>query len=334
MNRMCNGALQKCPCYIDLQPYGIEASGCIFDTQWTKRVKIAYNSGVHSSAYENEKEYLTLVFEKSHGQHGIIEGGVLVDKKTGEQKMVYSKRPKKEGESLFEEAITQIVISNSLIRGGFIEGTPEVYRIFGLKCGGVGFLMRPVDGVVMEEMLHSFSVVPAKFVIEALFHIAAMIDWLVEDLGMNHRDLKPSNLLILFHKKMYKKRKIGNKKHTICSDFEIVFLDYGFSCIKNEISLGGIYGSDDPCVKEGRDLFMFLAFLYLEFHHKLENGIHILFEKWLTVGFCNMLRNRGKELDPVDYIYFMSGNSEIKKFICTPTKVIDDLQKFVNLSEK
>jgi serine/threonine protein kinase len=322
---MCYGASPKCHCFVDLTKYGIDASGCILDNNWRDGLYVVKSAGVHSSRYENEYEYFLPVFEKSHGRHGIIEGGVLINKVSGAKKLVYSKSPQDKDVSLLNEAIIQIVVRESLVRGGFNRGVPEVYRVYGLEGGGVGFLMEPVEGRVLEEVLTEYGTIPSQILIECLFNIAAMLDWIVCDLGMNHRDLKPSNLILLEREVQYKKLKIGQKKYTIVSKFDIVFLDYGFSCIGNDISLGEIYGKDDPCVKEGRDLFMFLAFLYLSVHMRITADIVILFERWLTPGFCNLLRTSGQELDPVDYIYFMSGNQEIRRFYCTPEKIISDL---------
>lgn len=314
----------KCHCFIDLSKYGIEASGCILDDGWRDGLGLVHRSGAHSSFYENEREYFLPVFEKSHGRHGTIEGGVLVNKISGKEHLVYSKRPLETGTSLLNEAMLQIVVRDSLLRGGFNRGAPEVYRVYGLDGGGVGFLMEPVEGRVLEEVLMEYGTIPSQILIECLFNIAAMIDWIVCDLGMNHRDLKPSNLILLEREMQYRKLKIGQKKYTIVSRFDLVFLDYGFSCIR-DLSLGEIYERDDPCVKEGRDLFMFLAFLYLSIHMRITGEIAVLFERWLTPGFCNLLRTRGGELDPVDYIYFMSGNQEIRRFYCTPEKIIADL---------
>ena len=136
-----------------------------------------------------------------------------------------------------DEALTQIVVYKSLIKGGFLRGTPEVYRIYRTEQDKIAFLMEAIEGKVMEDIFKMYRIVPTKLIVETLFHIGAMIDWLVQDIGMNHRDLKPSNLLIVEHAPTYKKRKVGNKRYTIVSNFDIVFLDYGFSCIGEEMSL-------------------------------------------------------------------------------------------------
>jgi len=147
------------------------------------------------------------------------------------------------------------------------------------------------------------------------------------------RDLKPSNLMI-------EKRtepvpitlRVGFDVITLQSHYTISLIDFGFSCIGNQetqkadLAIGNVYGTGDPCPKEGRDLYMFLAFLYIECGSKLAPDLKACFGSWLqesTTGILKKIDRMGHEFDP--WIYFITGSERIKKFSCGPAAVFRDL---------
>jgi hypothetical protein len=125
---------------------------------------------------------------------------------------------------------------------------------------------------------------------------------------------------------------LGEYSITIQSNYTISLIDFGFSCIGNkrtrrsDIAIGDVYGIHDPCPKEGRDLYMFLAFLYIECRTRIIPDLRACFGKWLqnsTTGILGKLDRMGHEFDP--WIYFITGSDTILKFGSHPESVFHDL---------
>jgi hypothetical protein len=88
--------------------------------------------------------------------------------------------------------------------------------------------------------------------------------------------------------------------------------------------------NSDPCPKDGRDMFMFFSFLYLQLHTKYGDrdltAVKSYFEKWLendVTGILNKIEKMGADFDK--WIYFITGNDKIKRFKCTPEVIFNDL---------
>jgi len=175
------------------------------------------------------------------------------------------------------------------------------------------------------------DVTPA--ILELLLQLSAMMYHLAKDIGMNHRDLKPSNLMIEAREAPVPlPLRIGSTAITIQSRYTISLIDFGFSCIgdpisqKADVAIGDVYGPQDPCPKEGRDLYMFLAFLYIDYGLKLAPDLRACFGNWLqnsTTGILNKIDRMGHDFDP--WIYFITGSERISKFGSSPEAVFKDL---------
>jgi len=109
-------------------------------------------------------------------------------------------------------------------------------------------------------------------------------------------------------------------------------VDFGFSCIgnretqKSDLAIGDVYGVLDPCPKEGRDLYMFLAFLYIDCGPRIAADLRACFGKWLqnsTTGILAKIDRMGHDFDP--WIYFITGSERITRFGCGPEAVFRDL---------
>jgi hypothetical protein len=98
----------------------------------------------------------------------------------------------------------------------------------------------------------------------------------------------------------------------------------------SDISLSAVYSKLDPCPKEGRDLYLFLAFLYIDYHNKLPKRLLALFESWLYIPGSNLCSFMKKDKEHAKkWIYFIAGNENIKKFNSYPLRIITDLDKLI-----
>jgi hypothetical protein len=124
------------------------------------------------------------------------------------------------------------------------------------------------------------------------------------------------------------------------SNFDVSFIDFGFSCIGIEDGKGGgsiragkVYDETDPCPKEGRDMYMFLAFLYFYTHRKLSTELEGLFEKWLNVDGCTMTSFLKSASSPkekrevMDWIYKITGEPRVIRLQTTPERIVRDLME-------
>lgn len=337
---MCND--KKCNIWISLESIGLEGEGCLRDNEWIKNIKIICNQSIFQPNI-----YIDLPTKKlkcngtvSQGSFGFIDIGTYETKE--ELKEVYIKRPIHSGKSLLLEACIQKIVGDSLSLLGFPTATPKVIDIFKLHDQSICFAMEPVQGsITFDKYLDSLpSSQFSKTIIDCLLQLLSINWYLNSVLGINHRDLKPSNFLIVYHKQPYRKiLSIHNEIIEISSHYTLTLIDFGFACIGStetqiaDLSLSTVYSKDDPCPKDGRDLYLFLALLYIDYHHKLSNTLKFLFESWLEVpdsntNICSFMR-KDKDNSKI-WLYYLTGNEQIKKFKSCPLRILHDLQSFIS----
>lgn len=328
----------RCNSWISLRSNGIDSEGCIHDTSWLYSLKVRCTQSIFDqNLYINtDDKKLRLIKNIAHGKFGFIDissyevNGELV-------KEVFVKRPMHKGKNLLYEACIQKIVYHTLKKGGFPTGAPKVFDIFKLKDGSVCFSMEQLsERITLQNLLEytdSSNITPV--IIDCLLQVCAML-WLLEvEIGLNHRDLKPNNLLILKHEPCKKTLKICSEVLEITSCYSVSFIDFGFSCVgydsgKVNVSLSNVYEQSDPCPKEGRDLYLFLAFMFIELGKKLPDDLAMLFEHWLQIPKSNIttfLKKYGAE--STQWIYFLTGNPSIRKFSCTPLRIVRDLKMFI-----
>ena len=331
----CCGA---CDSHVSLDNFGIDASGCIRDSGWLASIKVpCYQSVlVPSVFYETPEKKITQIKTIASGSFGSIDIAMRNDKYFGNN-TVFVKKPKIIGRSLLYEALIQNKVQNTLSKAGFPTGAPKVIDIFNLHDGSICFTMEVIEATeTLQEVLEKTKQEDmTPLLIERLLQLCSMLWHLETKIGMNHRDLKPSNLLVRKHEAKSKILKINDIELPITSKFTLTFIDFGFSCIgsnetqKSDIALSSVYHPSDPCPKEGRDIYTFLAFIYAEHWNKLPVDLRCLFETWLAVPGVKILEFlRKHKTNAKDWIYFLTGNVDIKKFNCCPCKIVNDLRKF------
>lgn len=337
---MCNDK-KKCNVWISLRSVGIESEGCLRDKEWLENIKLECRQSIFQpNIYINlQTKKLKCIKTVAQGAFGYIDIGLYETKE--EIKEVYIKRPILSGQTLLYEACIQKLVGESLSSIGFPTATSKVIQIFQLSNQSICFAMEPIlHSITLDKYLDSISISEfSKTIIDCLLQLLSIIWHLNSILGINHRDLKPSNFLIIHHDIPYQKLlSIHNTQIEISSHYTLTLIDFGFACIGStetqiaDLSLSTVYSKNDPCPKDGRDLYLFLALLYIDYHHKLSNTLKFLFESWLEVpgsnkNMCTFMRN-DKERSK-HWIYFLTGNEEIHKFNSCPLQILQDLQSFI-----
>lgn len=327
---------KKCCAWISLDSLGIVGSGCLRDAAWINSLNIPSNQSILNPALyiDMPSKHLTYMSNVAHGTFGYIDSAVYEKGSSGPCD-VYVKRPIMPGKSLLYEACIQKLVRDSLSSVGFPTGAPKLHAIFKLRDNSVCFAMEQINGAVtLDKFIESSSKNEiTNIVIECLLQLSAMVWHLDTYLGINHRDLKPSNFLIVENSVPIRRViVIENEILEIESKYTLTLIDFGFSCIGStetnisDISLSNVYSKSDPCPKDGRDMFLFLALLYTDFYDKLPSKLLALFETWLPgANICGFMR-KDKE-SAKKWIYFMAGNEKIRRFNCCPCRIVRDLQR-------
>ena len=330
---MCSCCGSSCSTVFDLSGIGLVGQGCIRDPVFLAGIQVPCSQNIL-----NPKEYIhspekTLVAIKN--LPGSTYSYIELGKRTvgGVSRYVFIKRPLIPGRSLLYEAAIQQIVNQSLTRGGFIRAAAAVYDVFKTTDRCVCFSMEVFQNAVPLTIFLPTLTEITPIIVELLLQISAMLYHLATDIGMNHRDLKPSNLMIEERAgPVPMLLRVGSQSITIQSRYTISLIDFGFSCIgsiqtqKADLAIGEVYGIHDPCPKEGRDLYMFLAFLYIECGTKLTPDLCGCFGKWLqnsTTGILKKIDRMGHDFDP--WVYFITGSERISKFESSPLRVFSDL---------
>ena len=327
-----------CDSKVTLSKFGLEGEGCIRNSQWLASITVPCKQSLLVPAlfYDTTDKKICQLKTVATGTFGAIDVAQRIDASGASN--VFVKKPRIAGRSLLYEALLQDKVQQSLEKGGFPTGAPRVHDIFKLRDGSVCFTMELIEAAeTLETVLASAADGDlATILVEALLQVCAMIWHLETALGMNHRDLKPSNLLVRRHAPVARTLVIGERRLEIESRFTITFIDFGFSCMgsavtqKADIALSTVYAASDPCPKQGRDMYSFLAFIYAELWNRLPADLACLFENWLHVpgakmtGFLRKNKTAAK-----DWIYFLTGNVDIKAFDCCPCRIVGDLEGFL-----
>ena len=321
---------KKCIAWVSLESMGIASSGCLRSSSWLRSLVVpSHPSILRPSVYIDHPDCtLTCIKTLSHGSFGYID--VARYETENESKEVYVKRPIRPGKSLLQEACVQQWIHLHLKDIGFPMGAPKVLRIFRLRDESIGFVMEPIEGATTLNSYFDASSCFSNSMIDCLLQISSMAWYLDHTLGMNHRDLTPSNFLVVEHEPMRKILTIENEIIEISSRRSLTLIDFGFSCIGStethvsDLSLSTVYSLSDPCPKEGRDLYLFLGLVYIDYYDRLPPTLRLLFEGWLTgSALCRFMR-RDKEHSK-KWLYFMAGNEQIKRFDSRPERIVADL---------
>ena len=332
---MCHGT-KHCNAWLSLNSVGIAAEGCLRSPQWIQHLPFPPAPLTPHLYVEDERGSLHFIRTVHQGTFGYID---LARYDTAEGSTeVYVKRPVHKGKSLAQEACIKLVVRQSLEETGIPNGTPRVVRIFRIADGSVCFAMEQMEGAITlaayleATASHLFSYT----LIDCLFQLSAMMWHLENRLGLNHRDLSPGNFLVVEHPPRKKILAVGTEVFPITTTHSLTLIDFGFSCIGSvdthvsEFSLSTVYPPLDPCPKSGRDLFLFLALVYVDYYDRLLPTLRSLFESWLQeagLKICAFMRKDREHSR--HWLYFMVGNTSVTRFYSTPEQITRDLQELI-----
>jgi serine/threonine protein kinase len=332
---------KKCHAWISLESIGIPVQGCLKNIDWLNSINIPCNHSIFNQLLyiDTPNEKLTCVKNVAHGKFGYIDAAL--HQTISKNKDVYVKRPIIAGKSLLYEACIQKLVGDNLTYIGFPTGAPQIQSIFRLRDNSICFSMEQLTkSVTLNKFLETIDNNQiATIIIDCLLQLSAMVWYLDSTLGINHRDLKPSNFLITEHEPKIRTLQVETEILEIESKYSLTFIDFGFSCLGStethisNISLSTVYSKEDPCPKEGRDMYLFIAFLYIDFFNKFPQKLLGLFESWLHIPGSNIIGfiRKNKECSK-KWIYFMAGNEKIKSFNSSPCRIVKDLQKLLSLN--
>jgi serine/threonine protein kinase len=285
---------------------------------------------------DQPNETLTCIKTVSHGAFGYIDWGM--HRKGQDEKNVYIKRPILPGKSLLYEACIQHLVAEQLAEIGFPHGAPRVLRLVSLRDHSIGFAMEPIEGACTLDRYLDASPPSclSNVIIDCLLQLCAISWHLDQRIGINHRDLTPSNFMVVDHPPQIKILTIENEIIDLSSSRSLTLIDFGFSCLGStkthisELSLSTVYPASDPCPKEGRDLYLFLGLLYIDYYSRLPPQLRTLFESWLQEPGSNLCSFMRKDKDSSKkWLYFMAGNDSIKRFHSCPARIVADLEAFL-----
>ena len=217
--------------------------------------------------------------------------------------------------SLCSEALIQWVAEQRLEAAGIRGAIAHIYDIF-QYAGEVRVAMSFVEGVSLLDFILK-SATPETAFLQALAQVSFLLAYLEETLHLDHRDLKGDNVWIRPSPIEYSVN-IGGKERHISAPFQVVLLDFGFSCLGAEgsaiVSLSdGILPRIDPCPKEGRDLFQLIASLWSVplLRRRMSTSLQKDIEKLLSYKnkpYASLV----KQTEEISWIYLLVSDSEFK----------------------
>lgn len=348
---------ETCPWVISVEEMGIQAShsrGCLADEAWLSSFIVPnHHSFFHHRIYiDLPHKKLTYLRTVSQGQFGYID---LARYDTVNRSVeVYVKRPIMSvgttgvGRGVTEERHCQMTVYEpylqQMVREGFSrfglpDHVPRVVEVFALHNGAICFAMEEVEGAItMDAYLREIGLTVeevSKRVKEILWHVAIMIHVMNHRLGVNHRDLKPSNFLLRRREELVRYHvEVGGLDSVVTwqTTLHLSLIDFGFACAgsletrKAHLSLSAVYSRADPCPKDGRDMFLFLGYLYSDYYSQMTAELRGWFEEWLAIpgsDLCGFLR---KDSDiSKRWLYYLSGSENVFQLRSCPVTVLQRL---------
>jgi len=346
---------EDCPWVISVAELGIQAHktrGCLSDEAWLASfVAPCHHSFFHHRIYiDLPHKKLTYLRTVSQGQFGYID--LARYDTVGRSVEVYVKRPihnredgggsesgkpDRRSRTTLYEPYLQHMVREGLARFGLPDHVPRVLEVFTLHQGVVCFAMEEKEGaVVMDTYLREMGLSVeevSRRIIEILWHVAVVVWVMNHRLGVNHRDLKPSNFLL--------RRRLEPVTYTVEMEgmeeahvtwqttLDLSLIDFGFACAgslasrRAHLSLSAVYSRADPCPKDGRDMFLFLGYLYSDYHAVMTGELRAWFEEWLSIpgsDLCGFLRKDGDISKR--WLYYLSGSESVFQLRSSPITVL------------
>lgn len=238
------------------------------------------------------------------------------------------KQPKVEHDLLLSEALVQMYAYSSFASKGLSAHIPRVYDIFyypddrrtnSISKKQVWFTMEKKEGIPIIQWLLSIPN-PELVFVYVLGQICILLDCL-HGCGIDHRDLKADNILVC-----EESCEIQVGSHVKSFPFTLVLIDFGFSCVREFDVSKGAFPALDPCPKEGRDMFHFLADLWS--YQPLREKLGSLWEDWIQIRLTVQKKEYKQLAERAmtnNWIYLLSGKESLRVPLCSPIQILADL---------
>jgi serine/threonine protein kinase len=270
-------------------------------------------------------------------------------------------------QAILHEATLHVLAYHTLASKGYSTAVPELFDVFATasdrtpthasQISKIHIQMEFVEGDTLHRCLNkrfTESIVPHDMLlIDILIQLSIYLEILQKNLFFNHRDLKTNNVLLRKHSPTWKRE----FKHPALPTpwigrNDLVIIDFGFSCLaygvdnpKSIVQAGCWFRKDHDCLKEGRDLALFLYCLHACFplQKRISADLWKLLRTATTVEFGGRtfsileenIRTDGKPSGVKGPITFSEGiyrflrKDEVNVSGCKPAALLATLGAFV-----
>jgi serine/threonine protein kinase len=198
---------------------------------------------------------------------------------------------------------------------------------------------------VRGKSLVEFLLAPAPGLrfLQALSQITLLLAYLEETIRFDHRDLKVDNIWIREDVPVAYSVPLGSLDQRatwkLVAPFQVVLLDFGFSCLGNEKGVAFVSLSEDVlpiqdrCPKMGRDLFQFLVSLWSiePVRARQDPEIHAFIERLLSYKGTTFSTFMKKE--SFHWTYLTVSDPSFQYPPLHPSSVLEELVKIPALHE-
>jgi serine/threonine protein kinase len=271
------------------------------------------------------------------GGHGILEEFYRVQ--TNQQELILLKKSKDDELSVRTEAFVQWLAQKTFEVYGLGNRIPQVYDILLCTDNNVGFTMKEFTNCFLCSKFILESTNVERDIYHILGQVSILLQILEETLHLDHRDLKANNILISPEPSILSFSCLNNGavvRTQFLSPFTVILVDFGFACIGNvltgltSVDAGeGAFPPLDPCPKEGRDIFQFIASLYSveSLRAKLTPSLAQKFSDWLDLEHTDC-QGIIKKWSYTELMYLLTSLKTFKKVLCTPKAILEEVRKF------
>jgi len=272
------------------------------------------------SAGGNKRCTIQYMEMRDYGAHGSIR--MIQRRDVSGNTLCCVKIPHNPRHSLSPEAVVQWIAGIVLNTRGIRGAIPSVFDIF-QYAGETRFSMEYIDGIsAAEKILKSDN--PSKTFLEIIVQACILLGVLERDLRLDHRDLKVNNLWIRPVPISYTV-KLDSHTWRIEAPFQVVILDFGFSCVGNKegnavVSLSdGILPKIDPCPKKGRDLFQLISsLLYIP---EIRSILHAPLVEYMG----QLLSVKNAQVLQPEWVYLVVSDSKFHNNLLEPIVLLESI---------
>lgn len=337
---------------LELASLGLQASFLnVYEFySWLRRIKLIYSPPL-LKIQNNTLQYKNIVFSDiTIAMSGKFGKAYLAyrekeNENESDNSYCFLKTTPTHPDSLLVEGIMQTCAYTILKKYGFPKAVPRVLDIMRHPSDGIILCLEKIQGARMfADFLKDNlqwgepSEINDRIILSVFAQIATFTAILEAEIGMNHRDLKGTNVLMISpDENVHRKITLHSYEWSINSQFQVVLIDFGFSCIGQSggnmiISAGDYLPEIDFCPKQGRDLFLFFASLWnIElFRKSVTEETAKLFYSWLrdSVNPTNWAHWLVNSAQPdIHSMYLLVNASHFRSPASAPIEVLSDIAR-------